>query len=180
MEKHYNVGKNNWNYGKNHSGKKNGNYKTGKYCKRTCYCKECHKRITGVGKTGLCSSCAISGKRHRDYIDGRSLKKYYCKDCRRRITMGSKNGRCRSCAHKGKLNNMAGKFGRVYITGRTIIRHHIDLNTSNNKKDNILKITSRVHTSLHHRAYNYLVKQGLIKKYIKWFFKYEIRKIKRG
>ncbi len=52
-----------------------------------------------------------------------------------------------------------------------ILTHHIDLNRFNSKKSNLLKITFRKHTALHQRAYDYLVKIGLIKKYIKWFLK---------
>lgn len=181
MSKHYNQGKNNWNYGKNHKGKKNGNYKTGIYCRSKRYkCKMCKKYITAHSKSGLCSSCVCSGKRHRCYIDGRKHKKYFCIDCNKRITYGSKLGRCKSCSRKGSFNPMAGRFGIIRVTNKTIVRHHIDLNKNNNAKSNILVIRQRIHTSLHHRAYNYLVKKGMIKKYIKWFFKYEIRKIRKG
>jgi hypothetical protein len=111
MKKHYNVGKNNWNFGKNHSGKKNGNYKTGKCCdSKLYYCKKCNKQITFGSKTSLCRSCSISEKNHGSYIDGRTLKKYYCKVCNKQITYGkNRSGLCKSCCRKGKDNPHFGK-----------------------------------------------------------------------
>jgi len=51
------------------------------------------------------------------------------------------------------------------------IRHHIDCNRENNGIDNFLWIASKeFHNKLHQEAYSYLVKQGMIKKYISWFF----------
>jgi hypothetical protein len=70
-------------------------------------CKVCNKKISGQGKTGLCGSCAKSGKNHPSYKDGRTLKKYHCKDCGKEITVGSKLGRCKSCSNKFKNRGFA-------------------------------------------------------------------------
>lgn len=50
------------------------------------------------------------------------------------------------------------------------IIHHIDGNRQNNKLSNLLVLTKSKHISLHQNAYHFLVRQGLIKKYIKWFY----------
>lgn len=55
--------------------------------------------------------------------------------------------------------------------GQEIIKHHIDMNRENNNKNNLLFLTMSKHCSLHRKSYNYLVKLGLINKYIKWFKK---------
>lgn len=110
-------------------------------------------------------------KRCRLCENKRKHREYFCKICGKRISNG--NGltgkrRCSSCANKGKNNPM---HNRVGVRGDTIIEHHIDLNTKNNKADNKLKMTQRIHSSLHRRAYHYLVEIGLVRDYIKWFFK---------
>lgn len=56
-----------------------------------------------------------------------------------------------------------------------LINHHIDGNKKNNAKENFLRIPQGEHRSLHFRGYDYLVKMGLIKDYIKEFIiKYDI------
>jgi hypothetical protein len=119
-------------------------------------CIECGKPVSRK-EYKRCASCEHKRK-HKDY---------FCKICNTKISNGNGltgKGRCQSCANKGKNNPMSGKKD-------VISKHHIDLNRKNNKKSNILKIHQSIHSSLHHRAYDYLVKIGLIKKYIKWFFK---------
>jgi len=79
---------------------------------------------------------------------------------------------------KGKDNGMYGRhrfgkknpmFGKRYNGKKRIVRHHIDLNHTNSKKTNILRLFAPKHIKLHQRAYEYLVKIGLIRNYIKWF-----------
>lgn len=67
---------------------------------------------------------------------------------------------------------LAHKGAKATTNKSTIIKHHINLNRKNNKDNNILNLTVSVHSSLHNRAYEYLVKTKQIKKYLKWFFKY--------
>lgn len=105
-------------------------------------------------------------KRCRFCENKRKHKEYFCIKCGKRISNG--NGligkkRCNSCANKGKNNPMSGKK-------RFLATHHKDLNRNNNNKSNLLEIPQNIHSSLHHRAYDYLVKLGLVDKYIKWFF----------
>ena len=52
-----------------------------------------------------------------------------------------------------------------------IHEHHIDLNQIDSRPINVLYLSSSVHGSLHKKAYDYLVKSGLIKQYIRWFIK---------
>ena len=91
-----------------HKGKNNESYKHGRYIHKKRYCKKCNKLITIFGKSGLCRSCSISGKNHRSYIDGRSLRKHFCIDCKKEIS-NIYAKRCKSCSHKGKKNFMYGK-----------------------------------------------------------------------
>jgi len=128
-------------------------------------------------------------KLHKIYYKNHKIKGL-C-SCGKEITAGSKGGRCLSCSRKeilknpksiivsiqnlpkdtkGKNNGMFGKKRKYEI-----IKHHVDLNHENNNDDNIMKITSSIHTSLHHRAYDYLVKIGKIKQYIRWFFKQDFK-----
>ena len=68
----------------------------------------------------------------RNFIDGRTFKKYYCKEfnCSNEISYtnfqyGSK--RCNSCSKKGKRNpmyNKKGKLSPVYIDGRSSKSHY--------------------------------------------------------
>jgi hypothetical protein len=58
-------------------------------------------------------------------------------------------------------------------------RHHIDLNPKNNREDNKLKLTRCQHRRCHLYAYNYLVKIGRIKEYMKWFIKNKNKKLTR-
>lgn len=106
-----------------------------------------------------CKDCEIKNKPKQ--------AEYFCIKCGSKISKEnglSGLGRCPSCANKGKNNPMAGKRNFLSI-------HHIDLNRDNNKKDNLLKIPQGIHSSLHHRSYDYLVEKGLITDYIEWFFK---------
>jgi len=52
-----------------------------------------------------------------------------------------------------------------------ICKHHIDLVHENNNERNLLKLTNSKHHKLHWGAYEYIVKIGKIKEYIKWFTK---------
>jgi hypothetical protein len=95
-------------------------------------------------------SILFKGKNNPNYKDGKSYNNK-CIDCGRKICYRAK--RCVYCRQKINI----------------IIKHHIDLNRNNNKKTNILFLLSGKHKSLHCRAYDYLVKIGLIKKYITYF-----------
>lgn len=152
------------------------------------YCIDCKIEISNGSKR--CLKC--NGLSKRTYI------KRFCIDCGKEITGHSKKiKRCKRCANikkikyrrtyngknnpnynnhilkgrfAGNKNPMFGKSNRGRITKNTIARHHIDLNKQNNRKSNKLILTQGIHTKLHQRAYEYLIKKGLIKKYIEWFF----------
>lgn len=102
-------------------GKNNPNYIDGR-SGRKYFCKDCPKQITkdtALYGGGRCKSCEgkrrhklglISpipkGKKHPNYIDGRSSKKYYC-SCGAEIDLHTAlygDGHCKSCSRKGKLN----------------------------------------------------------------------------
>lgn len=68
--------------------------------------------------------------------------------------------------HRYKISN---KLNRKLKFNEII--HHIDGNRSNNELNNLLVLTQSQHAKLHAFAYLYLIKQNLIQKYIKWFFK---------
>ncbi len=59
------------------------------------------------------------------------------------------------------------------------IVHHIDCNRENNNSNNFLYLESMgIHNKLHQEAYEYIVKIGMIYKYLKWFFSKEREKSK--
>lgn len=91
----------------------------------------------------------------------------------REITWGdkiSKGLKGRKCTWKDKLSNSnKGHPSHKRKRKHEIQRHHIDLNHANTEKSNILLLTGSKHSSLHSRAYNYLVETGQVEEYIKWF-----------
>lgn len=131
-------------------------------------CPDCGKIIWYNSKT--CQSCATKRQlknpiNHPKFKDGRTINKYYCINCGKKISRetGIKGkGRCLFCANTGNNNPMSGRKNFTVI-------HHIDLNRENNSKKNLLQLTQNIHSSLHHRAYDYLVKIGQINSYINWF-----------
>ena len=74
-----------------------------------------------------------------------------------------------SRAVKRLYRNDKSKFPR--ITEKTIAKHHINRNRKDERKSNLMYLTIGKHRKLHARAYDYLVKTGKIKQYIKWFLK---------
>jgi hypothetical protein len=109
----------------------------------------------------------MKGENNPSYKDGRSLVEKFCKDCGKRL-FSYRSIRCQKCYFKIRISwNKNKKIGKNKCT------HHLDLNKKNNNKDNRLKLTNSQHAKLHQKAYEYLVKRGLIKRYIKWFFKKE-------
>lgn len=153
----------------------------GKNIKRqTIRCNKCenkhHSKVMKAKNNNHKPSCLTCGKRinyNSKYCKKCFIKlhTYYCIDCK--IKLSTKNAkRCWKCYVKFSQipeNNPA--FGRINLTGKTIIQHHIDLNPKNNIKRNKLKLTQSVHMKLHQRAYKFLVKTGQIDNYLKWFFK---------
>ena len=117
-------------------------------------CKVCRKELSRYNAI-RCKSCENKRRNYRGENSSRYGKKYPE----------------HSIKMRGKRNP---NYHKISINGDTIIKHHIDMNKNNNDKTNLLFIKQGLHTSLHHKAYNYLVKIGQIKKYIKWFLKYQI------
>jgi hypothetical protein len=121
------------------------------------YCIDCGVELTGHSKVKRC-------KKHSNI-----------QNAKRRNYFGKKNPNYNNHILKGRFagakNPMYGKKGQSNNTKNTIVEHHIDLNNINNRKTNKLILTHSIHSKLHQRAYEYLVKKGLIRKYIKWFFK---------
>ena len=75
---------------------------------------------------------------------------------------------------KGRRLNKSGEFKKGTVNGlkkrgHLINKHHIDLNHNNDIPSNRLYLIDGMHQRIHHSAYNYLVKIGLITPYIKWF-----------
>ena len=108
------------------------------------------------------------------------IRNHKCKDCRKNIDIRSI--RCRKCFQKRfkqvicKRKSFRKKIsianlGSKGVSGNKIVKHHKDLNRKNNTMGNILSLRHKTHTSLHSRAYRYLVTTGQIEEYIKWFFK---------
>jgi hypothetical protein len=89
---------------------------------------------------------------------------------------GKDNPRFGNHDFAGKNNPM---FGKKYDGKKRIVKHHIDLDHKNTKQSNILRLFVPKHIKLHQRAYEYLVRIGFIRKYIRWFDKkYRLEVIK--
>jgi DNA-directed RNA polymerase subunit RPC12/RpoP len=162
------------------TGKNNPNYKTGKYSKLfKNYCIDCHKRIDKRAKR--CYKCWYKFAKKENAVNWKGNYPN-CIDCGKKLSIRkSKNyipKRCKKCWNKILVKNYKTKYNKKWTHKNKIIRHHINLNKLNNTKGNILKITHSKHIKLHHYAYNYLVKIGKIKDYIKWFKKYFITGVK--
>ena len=168
----------------NMKGINNPNYKIGK-CLIKKYCIEC-KKLLGKNATFYnskrCASCNTkylfkigklnqTGKKHSQYKDGRSVGKHYCIDCKKELSsyISKRCWKCYLKFHRGK--NHLPKPKKLKLTKNTLVKHHINLNKKNNRKNNKLILTQSIHIKLHQWAYKYLVKKGLIRKYMKWFFK---------
>jgi len=160
------------------------------------YCKICKAKISYGNKTKLCKSCSMkklfrNPRKHPSYIDGRTIKKHYCQ-CGT-IIKNYYNNYCKSCgtklswkSNKRKNTNRTGKNNPNYdnhkLKGKNnpmfgknkLIKHHIYLE-ENSTKTMLIKIKD--HQKIHQGAYRYLVEKGLIKQYIKWFFRYKIKEI---
>jgi ribosomal protein S14 len=135
-------------------------------------CKTCGSQITLHNKSKLCRSCyqkkrLKNPKNNPNYKTGGSVKKYWnCIICGKKLS-NNPSTYCKSCWQLGKNNPM---FGKSSITKHKIVKHHINKNIGDNRNSNLLFLSASKHTKLHHRAYDYLVKIGQIKNYIKWFF----------
>ena len=135
-------------------------------------CDLCKKPITKHCKSGICKSCGTKArlknpKNNPNYKTGKSVKKYWnCIICGKKLS-NNPSTYCKSCWQLGKNNPM---FGKTSITKNKIVKHHINKNICDNRNSNLLFLSASKHTKLHHRAYDYLIKIGLIKKYINWFF----------
>lgn len=148
-------------------------------------CTKCKSKLGNFNKSGLCRSCNckiryINPIKNPNYKQGRYIKKYFkCIDCGKKLSVNPSK-RCNSCENKrryaiGIMNNKGQKRINFWINKNIIIKHHINLNKKNNRKRNILHISHSNHTKLHLTAYKYLVKKGLIYKYIKWFKKHYLK-----
>ena len=161
---------------------------------KTKFCIDCKKIISKNAKR--CRSCAKKGKRNGLYKHGEFSKKRFCKICRKEIK-GHQKGiiYCKRCAikkfykehpnsHKGKKNPMHGihrygknnpNHGNHKLNANTLEKHHLNLDRTNNKDKNIMILSLKIHRKLHLYAYRYIVKKGILRKYLKWFFKYGIK-----
>jgi hypothetical protein len=149
------------------------------------YCINCGKKLNHLAyyeNTKRCKNCwykfyskKSKGKNNPCYIDGRTLKKYYCK-CGKEISYKAK--RCRKCYAKTMIGKGNPMFNTHFIrvTKNQLVKHHIDLNRKNNREKNVLKLSCSNHSLLHTKAYEFLLKQKLVKKYIKWFKKNYLKK----
>jgi DNA-directed RNA polymerase subunit RPC12/RpoP len=148
-------------------------------------CINCKKELNKKAKyygTIRCKSCSMihlfKDHKHPTYKNGKFKRNkiYKCIKCNKKITQNTGvygQKMCQSCIFKQRIKQKGHpSLGHKGVNGKMIIKHHIDLDNKNNLKANILWITQSLHTSLHHKAYNYLVKKRLVRNYIKWFLKH--------
>jgi len=155
--------------------------RTGKHLNRISYKGKNNPRYID-GRTSKKSKCIIC-KKMINYFQNESKMCKKCMNNQKTIKYQGKNnpnfkGGKPKCINCGKIlstrktkNYIPKRCAECFARIDVIVKHHIDLDRKNNKKTNILELTKSLHTSLHHKAYNYLVKIGQINKYIKWFIK---------
>ena len=129
-------------FGKHHSKEiaTNAEYKKYKY-----FCEVCNVPIiwqTAIKGSGKCGICSRIGKK-------KSI------ETRKRISISKRKNPTRYWLNKSNKD--------------VIVKHHIDGNKKNNIESNFLQIKQDLHRSLHFRGYDYIVKLGLIKDYIREF-----------
>jgi len=178
--------------------------KHGKYSKKfKNYCKKCHKRISPFSiYCAKHKKIAIGWKHKKSTIEQLSKEKieYY------KIHKHPCTGRILSTKQKKKISKKLTEFYEIHPNHKKklsnirknlfknlskkeikekfysyiIVKHHLNLNRKDNQNNNIWKLHKNLHRKLHLRAYDYLVKLGLINNYIKWFknkYKEEIKKL---
>lgn len=165
---------------------------------KKCYCELCgkllgkkayyfgHKRCKKCSKLG--SNNPFYGKKHTKKTKNKIRRsklgkptpwmigdknpmrnKKIAKKVSKSLKLGFKNGRKPFFKHKKLSKKIRDKISKATIDAMKCITHHIDLNKNNNKKSNIIHLSGSKHSTLHLKAYEYLVKIGKIKEYIKWF-----------
>lgn len=137
----------------------NPNYKQGLYSNKKLICKQCKKILTvKKSKHNLCINC-FNELRKKDTHPLWKGGKPKCIDCgtllSTRGTRYYRPKRCRNC----------------YENNGGYVKHHVDLNQQNNKNNNLLYVSPKIHVYLHRKAYEYMLEIGLIKKYLVWFNK---------
>lgn len=120
----------------------------------------------------ICQKCyvkTLKGKGNPNYKHGKTHH-HRCIICGKSASNNSKKLYA-ECYHKnlGGKNNPA--YGKISVRGKSLVRHHRNLNKKDNAPKNILILTHSKHTKLHQTAYRYLVLTGQVGKYINWFLK---------
>lgn len=178
--------------------------KHGKYSKKyKNYCKKCHKRISSLSiHCAKHKKFAIGWKHKKSTLEFLSKEKieYYkthkhpCTgkiiplNERKKMSQRQLNFLKNHPEHLIKLSNirkqlfknLTKKEIKQKFYSYIVVKHHKDLNRGNNQNNNIWKLHKNLHRKLHLRAYDYLVKIGLVNKYIKWFknkYKEEFKKL---
>lgn len=120
-----------------------------------------------------------SGKNNPNYKENASYRQIVYCQCGKRIDFRSK--KCNSCNQIGRIKSLetrekiskAKEGSKGYWEGKermkNIDKHHIDRNRRNNDKSNFLFLTHSKHMKLHWYGYEYLVKLGLHREYVREF-----------
>ncbi len=181
--------------------------KHGKYTKKyRNYCKKCHKRISPFSVHCSKHKVIAIGWKHKkstiEYLRNEKIKYYKTHkhpsigriiSIKERKMMSQRQReflkthpnhlRKLSNIRKNLFKSLSKKEIHKRFYSYTIVKHHKDLNRNNNQNKNIWKLHKNLHRKLHLRAYDYLVKLGLIDNYIRWFknkYKKEFLKLKIG
>ncbi len=177
-------------YVKTTVGRGNNHYIHGRTNKKK-YCLKCGKKLSkqasylGFKRCRKCSRTKIV----REKLRKANIGKKYSEKVKIKMGLSRKNSKkfkeyIKNRDINGKKNGMYGvrrfgkdnpNFNNHKLNGETLQKHHINLNRNNNRKNNILLISLTNHRKLHTHAYHYLVRKGIIKQYIRWFFKYNIK-----
>ena len=166
-------------------GVKSPNFEDGRSLKQY-YCQDCHKEISYQSALYGFSRCQTCSNIFNAHWTGQNCKEIiinhhiYLKEYSNQTMKmtSSEHIRLHMNGYKylvylGLVQDYLKEFLLKYQDALTTqnVRHHIDCDRRNNKLDNFLYVASKgIHTQLHHEAYEYLVKIGMVEKYISWFF----------
>ena len=158
-------------------GKNNPNWKGKKALYKQKYFCKCGKQISirtgiyGSKKYKICAEKLRVGKHVSPHTEFKKGQKSPFKGRKHTLEAITQN----RIKNKGKHHSLKTEFKKGYksskkLTSDTIVRHHIYLNKIGRLNTQI-KLTKKYHDKIHNEAYDYIVRKGWIKEYIKQFYK---------
>ena len=133
-----------------HVGKRNPNYKNGRYIKVNIVCIDCGKILSKQPKAKRCSLCSKLGKNNPNWQGGKSFEPYtpeFTYELKEKIRKRDKY-RCKIC-HLHQKEHLQLFKDKLYI-------HHIDYNKKNCNKENLTSLCIPCHAKTNYNRLYWL------------------------